>query len=234
MFKKYKSHTHDQDQLNGVSLISFFKPQSPITEQFRTIRTNLQFVATKDHPLYSMMLTSPSLGEGKSTVAANLAIVFAQAAQQVLLVDADMRRSTVHRTFNVNNQMGLSNLLVDQVSLTDCIQETKIPNLSLITSGFRPPNPAELLNSNNLQHLVQQMETKFDLVIFDAPPVLAVTDAQILSRQVTGSLLVVRPGMTTKKSLMQAQETLNLVHSTIFGVICNDYAMQTQSGYYYG
>src|SRR5690606_33804742 len=170
-------------------------PKSPVSEQYRSIRTNLQF-ASIDHPITSLVITSSGPSEGKSLTAANVATTFAQQGKKVLLVDADMRKPTVHYTFRIENTKGLSNYLIGENKLEDITQETQVENLYVITCGPIPPNPSEMLSSKRMQQFVEEGKELFDLVIFDTPPVLAVTDPAIMSKYCDGVLLVIRSKAT--------------------------------------
>src|SRR5699024_4320699 len=161
-------------------LIAQLNPRSPITEQYRTLRTNLQFSAIDD-PLDTLLVTSTNPSEGKSITVANLAIVYAQAGKKVLLIDSDMRKPTVHYTFRLNNLRGLSNVLIGDCTLEDAVSSANIDHLDVMTSGPIPPNPAELLGSKRMVALLEHAKTLYDIVIIDSPPTLAVTDSQILS-----------------------------------------------------
>src|SRR5699024_3119377 len=176
-------------------LITKLNPRSPISEQYRTIRTNLQF-ASIDKELRSILITSAAPSEGKSMTTANLAVVYAQQGKKVLLIDADLRNPTVHYTFRLDNLQGLSTILVGESSFEEGISSTDIENLDVISCGPIPPNPSELLASQRMQAVLEKAKSFYDVVIFDTPPVLAVTDAQILANIVDGSLLVVRSRQT--------------------------------------
>lgn len=213
-------------------LLTNFDPKSIISEQYRTIRTNINFLMP-DKKLETLLFTSVSPGEGKSTSAVNVAIVFAQEGKKVLLVDADMRKPTMHYTFGVTNVLGLSNLLKRQWSLQDGVQETGIKGLSLMTCGPIPPNPVELLGSKSMDALIEEMKAKYDIVIFDAPPVLSVADAKVLSNKCDGTILVINSGSTKKDSLLKAKEVLLLSNATIIGTILNNFKLEKDHAYSY-
>ncbi len=213
------------------SIITHLKPKSPIAEQYRTIRTNIQF-SSLDNELRTLVITSSGPGEGKSTTAANLAVVLAQQGKKILLIDADLRKPTAHYTFGKKNTMGLTNVLTKQNSLTSVTQETDVDNLSLLTSGPIPPNPAELLASASMDELIQEALLEYDTVVFDTPPVLAVTDAQVLANKADGAILVVSSGKTEKEGALKAKELLVSAKAKLLGVVLNR-KEQKQSEYYY-
>ncbi|WP_083227546.1 CpsD/CapB family tyrosine-protein kinase [Geobacillus thermoleovorans] len=215
----------------GRNLITAEDPKSPIAEQYRTIRTNIQF-SFIDAPLRSLIVTSTGPGEGKSTTTANLAVVFAQQGKKVLLIDADLRKPTVHYTFRLNNYMGLTNVLTGSAPLLSTCQATEIDHLSILTSGPIPPNPAELLSSNAMAQCLEQLYETFDLVIFDTPPVLAVTDAQILANQCDGTVLVIESGGTEIEAAVKAKELLEAANAKLLGVVLNK-RKHRDGGYYY-
>jgi capsular exopolysaccharide synthesis family protein len=186
-------------------LISAQNSKSPITEQYRTIRTNIQFTSI-DKPLKTIMITSTGPAEGKSTTAANLAVVFAQQGKKVLLVDADLRKPTVHYTFNLTNTFGLTSVLTRQLSLEEALVESNIFNLYLLPSGLIPPNPAELMGSGAMDQFLNNVTLEFDIVIFDTPPVLAVTDAQILANKCDGTILIVSCGKTVTEEAFKEKD----------------------------
>ncbi|MED3660473.1 CpsD/CapB family tyrosine-protein kinase [Ureibacillus terrenus] len=205
-------------------------PKSFISEQFRTIRTNIKF-SMPDKELKTIVITSAGAGEGKSTISANIAAVFSQEGKKVLLVDGDMRKPTAHYTFGLKNAIGLSSLLTRQCELGDAVQETEYPGLFVITSGPIPPNPAELLASKQMEAMINSLKDEFDFVFFDAPPVLSVTDAQILSNRCDATILVVSSGETQKESIVKAKELLDMSKANIIGVVMNNAKME--KGYYY-
>ncbi len=214
------------------TLVTHEQPKSPVSEQYRTLRTNLQF-SSVDQELSTMVVTSTTQSEGKSLTAANLAIAFAQQGKKVLLVDADMRRPTVHYTFRISNTFGLSNLLVGDHTLEQLVHESKVDNLDLLTCGPIPPNPSELLASNRMRELVGIAKQSYDLVIFDTPPVLAVTDPQILANETDGALLVVRSKKTEKDAAKRAKELLEQANANLLGAVLNDKDVKDSNYLYY-
>lgn len=214
------------------TLITKLNPKSPISEQFRTVRTNLQFAAV-DEELRSMLVTSSSPSEGKSMTTANLAVVNAQQGKKVLLIDADMRKPTVHYTFRLDNLHGLSNILVGEGTLQTATFASDVDNLDILSSGPIPPNPSELLGSKRMARLLQEALEIYDLVIFDTPPVLAVTDAQILANLVDGTLLVIRSGQTHLEAATKAKEALMPAKARLLGTVLNDREKQASNYYYY-
>ncbi|WP_420889659.1 CpsD/CapB family tyrosine-protein kinase [Fictibacillus enclensis] len=218
--------------LTQRSLITHNNPKSPISEQYRTIRTNIQFSSIDTH-YQSIMVTSSSPGEGKSTTVANLAVVLAQQGKSVLLIDGDLRKPTVHYTFKVSNIQGITNVLTRQISLEDAAVQTSVEDLSVLPSGPIPPNPSELLNSKSMEMLVEEAKSKYDYVLFDTPPVLAVTDAQILANRCDGVVLVTSSGKTEKEAAIKAKELLDNANAKILGVVLNQKEMNENSYYYY-
>ncbi|TDL32622.1 polysaccharide biosynthesis tyrosine autokinase [Jeotgalibacillus sp. S-D1] len=219
-------------EIKKRNLIAEVNPRSVASEQYRTIRTNIQFSAIEDD-IRTVVVTSSSPGEGKSTTAANLAIVFAQQGKRVLLVDADMRKPTVHFTFNIMNTLGLTNVLTRQSELDGAVTKTEIERLDILPSGPIPPNPSELLSSRGMTSFITAAKSVYDLIVFDSPPVLAVTDAQVLSHQCDGSILVVRSRIADKEKAVKAKELMLSAKARILGVILNDKKMKSNDEYYY-
>ncbi|MDR1567524.1 MAG: CpsD/CapB family tyrosine-protein kinase [Streptococcaceae bacterium] len=230
MVKKQK---HKISENSPISLISLTNKSSPVSEQYRTIRTNIQFSSSADDPIKTLVITSSGPGEGKSTCAANIALVFAQAGQRTLLVDADMRKPTVFRTFNLTNEKGLSTILSTPKTLSEVVQQTEIEHLSIVTSGPMPPNPSEILSSNRMTQVIKEMRGQFDIVIFDTPPIVAVTDAQILSSSADGTLLVVRENVSKKEDLLKAKDLLDFVQARVLGAIYNGAENNKDQAYQY-
>jgi len=213
-------------------IITAWHPKSPISEAYRVLRTNLQF-ASPDRPLRSLLVTSPSPVEGKSTTAANLGVVMAQSGKSVVLVDSDLRHPLLHQFFQMPNSGGLTNaLLQDEPSLDGWLQETGIENLRVLTSGPLPPKPSELLGSQKMRSIIEQLGEEADIAIFDTPPILLVTDAAVLATQVDGVLLVAQGGQTRRAAARQAVENLQQVGGNLLGAVLNR-ARGEQGGYYY-
>jgi capsular exopolysaccharide synthesis family protein len=217
---------------NRKTLIAMLDPKSPISEQYRTIRTNVQF-STVDEEVKTLMVTSAGPGDGKSTTAANLAVVFAQQGKKVLLVDSDMRKPTAHYTFNMSNVYGLTSVLTKQITLINAVEESQENNLFILTSGPIPPNPAELLSSKAMEQFFHDAEDFFDLIVFDTPPLLAVTDAQILANRCEGSILVISSGKTENEQAVKAKEMLDAAQSKLLGVVLNNKKIENSNYYYY-
>ena len=213
-------------------LIAEINQRSPISEQYRTIRTNLQY-ASVDNDLQTLLITSSTPAEGKSMTTANLAVVYAQQGKKVLLIDADLRKPTVHYTFRLDNLNGLSNLLVGDGHLNQIVESSSIDNLDIISSGPIPPNPSELLGSKMMQTLINEAKQQYDIIIFDTPPVLAVTDAQILANIVDGTVLVVRSDKTEYEAAIKAKETLEKSSAKLLGTVLNDVEKKNGNYYYY-
>ncbi|XBG79092.1 CpsD/CapB family tyrosine-protein kinase [Enterococcus cecorum] len=231
MAKKYDKK--NSAATNPVNLITLLNPNSSISEQYRTVRTNLQFAVAGDQPLRSMAVVSSGPGEGKSTSSANLAVVFAQAGRRVLLVDADMRKATVHKTFGLSNEVGLSNLVSGKQSASSVIQPSGVDNLSVMTVGPTPPNPAELLNSHRMNVVIEELYQMFDLIVFDLPPVMTVADGLIMASKTDGTVVVIREGVTRKDSIIEAKNRLIQAKARILGVIYNGVEQMNESSYYY-
>jgi polysaccharide biosynthesis transport protein len=215
-------------------LITVRHPKSPISEAYRAMRTNLQY-SSLDEPLRTLVITSANPKEGKSTTLANLGIVMAQAGKSVVLVDSDLRRPMLHRIFQVQNKKGLTDLLLeDSPCLDGQLQETGIENLRLLTSGPLPPNPSELLGSKKMHGLLDQLSSQADVVLFDTPPALAVTDAAVLSSQTDGVLIVTDAGRTRRGAARQTVENLRQVGANLMGVAMNRLSPRNLGrGYYY-
>jgi len=215
-------------------LITYESPRSPISEQYRTLRTNIEF-SSIDDPIRTILITSTAPGEGKSTTTANLAIVFAQQGKKVLIVDTDLRNPTVHYTFRIANTRGLTNVLTKQSTLNEAIQLSNIKDVYVLTCGPIPPNPAELIGSASMTNFIQIASEEFDIVIFDTPPILAVTDAQILANKVDGSILVFSSGDTQIAAAVKAKDILSNAQSKLLGAVLNKKkAKDSQYYYYYG
>ncbi len=214
------------------ALVVSMEPRSPSAEAYRQIRTNIQF-ASVDRQIKTLLVTSANIGEGKSTVAANLSIALSQSGKRVILVDTDMRRPTLHRLLEVDGSKGLSNLIVRGREDSQIIKNTLIPNLSLIPSGRLPPNPAELLGSERMKEVVKWLQQQADYVVFDSPPLLAVTDAAVLSHLVDTTIIVVSSADTRYPAFTTAIKQIESLGSHIAGVILNKVPHSKNNGYYY-
>ena len=236
IFHRRKNKATNDTLVNGAKLITVAHPKSPISEQFRTIRTNINFMAI-DKPIKTLAMTSANVSEGKSTVTDNVAVVWAQTGQRVLLIDADLRRPTLHTTFNKSNQEGLTTILTsgtNSIDLRQIVQPSGVENLDILTSGPVPPNPAELLNSQRMKTLIESVKSVYDMVIIDVPPMLEVTDTQVLSHYLDAIVLVVKEGQTQKLAVKRAVELLNLAHANLLGYVMNDVNTDGDAGYGYG
>jgi polysaccharide biosynthesis transport protein len=206
-------------------------PRSAVTETYRTLRANIEF-ASVDAPLRTLLVTSSIPGEGKTVTAANLAVVFAQAGRRVLLVDVDMRKPGVHIIFDLPNAHGLSSLLrSDEATLDAVTQPTEEPSLRILTTGPLPPNPAELIGSQRMRAVLDRIEQAFDFVIFDSPPLQAVTDAAILSSLLDGTLLVIDAGRSHRRPVGLARETLARAGAHTLGVVLNRVPVRSHANY---
>lgn len=218
---------------NNRDIITSINPQSPISEQYRTIRTTIDFKMA-DQGMKSLLVTSSEASAGKSTTIANLAVTFAQQGKKVLVIDGDLRKPTVDKTFKVQNSVGLTNILMNQYAIQDVLQRTRISeNLTVITSGPIPPSPSELLGSNAMKQLLDTVTGYFDVVLLDTPPLSAVTDAQILSSYVEGVVIVVHANQTRKDGLLKAKKLLDQVNANILGVVLHGTEPKDSTSYYY-
>lgn len=235
-FKKLFSHNHvDQEtQKNGVFLVTFAEPKHVVSEQFRTVRTNIEFAGAALDKCQVIMFTSSAMLEGKSTVSANVAVTWAQAGKKVLLVDADLRKPTVHATFRKLNLDGVTTVLTGKTKPDEVVEDTFVDNLSVITSGPIPPNPSELLNSKRMGQLLDWTREKFDIIVLDAPPVLAVSDVQVLVPRSDGVVVVANMGKTLKGDLKRTVEVLKLAKAKILGSVERVKARRGDKGYGYG
>ncbi len=214
-----------------AKLISHLKLKDPVTETYRSLRTNLSF-SSLDNPIKSIMVTSAGPAEGKSLTCANLAISFAETGRKTAIVDTDLRKPTQHKLFNIEKAPGLTNFMVDEVKLDDIIYPSGIDYLHLIPVGKTPPNPAEILGSQKFAELMKILLNRFDMLLFDTPPVISVTDPILISINVDGILFVVKFGTTDKQLAVSALDRLKKARTNIIGVVLNETQFHRGYGYY--
>ena len=225
----------DSKPASGLSdaLITISTPRSPISEAYRELRTNLDF-ASLDTAIRTIVVTSPGPDEGKSTTLANLAVTMAQAEKRVILMDCDLRRPCLHKLFGLSNDVGLTTLIVDEAALSDPpLQETGISGLRLLASGPLPPRPPDLLGSRRMEKVIAALMERGDVILLDAPPIIAVTDAAVLATKVDGVLLVVSAGNTGRENARQAVARLEKVKARIIGAVLNNVELDTSLNRYY-
>lgn len=213
-------------------LITLTDARSPQAEAYRSLRTNLEF-SSLDHKLHTLLITSTAPDEGKSTTLANLGVIYAQTGRQVVLLDCDLRRPRLHKIFGLANNLGVATALLDPEAPLPW-QEAAVANLRLLSSGPLPPNPADLLASARMNTLLQRVAAEADLVLIDAPPVLAVTDAALLAAKVDGVLLVVSAGQTKREHALRAKDLLAKVNARLVGAVLNNAAADTGLFHHYG
>ena len=221
------------DEDLSSELILKNNPKSIISEDFRTVRTSLDFsLVGKNNN--SLVLTSTAPNEGKSFVSANLAIAFANTGKKVLLVDADMRLGRQHEIFELSNQAGLSNLLVETAGdrLRKYVQKTEIENLSVVTRGVTPPNPAELIDSKQMEKFIATVKSKYDYVIIDSAPVYNLADSLIISKKADRTMIVCRANKTNIDHVKDGLKSLQAIDANIAGVILNQIPLEKRTGYY--
>ncbi|MGL5479575.1 MAG: CpsD/CapB family tyrosine-protein kinase [Clostridium sp.] len=212
-------------------LIVESQPKSISAEKYRMLRTNIQY-SSVDKEIKRLVITSAEPGEGKSTTASNLALAFSQDNKSVILIDCDLRKASIHKKFKISNAVGLSDVILDREKFEEAIN-SRNDNLDILTAGKLPPNPSELLGSKKMVKLLDYLEEIYDMVIIDSPPIHAVTDAQILSKNSDGVLLVVRAEKTKKDSVMAAKSLLEKVNAPILGLVLNGGENSKEKYYYY-
>lgn len=221
----------DHHNVEEYTPITMTDPRSPTAEAYRTLRTNISYTSV-DKPLRTLMVTSTESGEGKTTTISNLGVVLAQNGQCVIVADCDLRHPRVHTYLGLPNRQGISNLFTkSSASLNGHQQGTKVENLTVITTGSLPPNPAELLGSQRMQAILGNMRQSADIILIDTPPILAVTDAAVLAPTLDGVLIVVRSGKTPASALRLTLEQMRRVNANVLGIVLNDVATR---GSYYG
>ncbi|MBP2058112.1 capsular exopolysaccharide synthesis family protein [Lactobacillus colini] len=233
LFKRKRGTTETME--HGAKLITIAKPKGPIAEQFRTIRTNIDFMSV-DNQVNKLAFTSANISEGKSTITANVAVTMAQAGKKVLLIDADLHRPTLHQTFEVSNKVGLTTILTskaNEIDMKDVVKTDEVNNLSVLPAGPIPPNPSELLGSRRMKDFLDKVVSHYDMVIVDMAPILEISDTQVLAGEMDGVVLVVRQNVTQKAAIQRSVEMLKLTKTNILGYVMND-VRTGADGYGYG
>lgn len=222
----------DDILIPGIEIIK--SPNSPGAEAYRTLNTNIQF-STLDIKLKTLVITSSGPNEGKSTVASNLACAIAEAGHRTILMDCDLRCPKLHRIFLVSNVKGITNTMLGELSIKDAVQKTSVENLYIITSGMSVANPAAIIASSKMKSLIEVLKLNFEYIIIDTPPVIPVTDAQILSSYCDGCIIVASSGETETQALKKTKELLKNVKANIIGVVLNkiDGRKKEYYNYYY-
>ena len=221
--------------MEGLNLVTQNDPKNPAAEAYRVIRTNIQF-AQAGKELQTIVLTSCTPNEGKTTTIANLAVVLTQAGKSVLLMDCDMRNPTVHKSFNLSNKVGLSSCISMGTAVADAVQATGIEGLDALTAGVIPPNPSELLGSERMKNILQRAKEEYDYVLIDTPPVLPVTDSLVLGSMVDGLILVIDSGEVKVEMAREVKNQLVHAGANILGVVLNKVRSEHHGygyGYYY-
>lgn len=211
------------------NIVAHSHPKSPVSEAFRNLRTNIHF-ANIDKDIKTLLITSSIQSEGKSTVIINYAVTLAQSGKKVLLIDCDLRRPNIHKLLHEPNTEGLMNVLMREISFEKSIKTTKVKNLYAIVSGPIPPNPSEVLGSKRLKELIETLKDHFDMILIDAPPVMPVTDAVVLSNIADGTILNLAVGKTEKEIFKRSINSLKNVGANILGIVINK--VPVKKGYY--
>lgn len=225
-----KKHHNPISEANALksTIITHSSPKSPASESYRTLRTNLRF-SKPDYPIKTLLITSAAPKEGKSTVSSNLAITIAQAGFKTLLAESDLRRPVLHTIFNIKSKPGLTEFVVGKSRLDEVVKPTNIENLYVLPSGSLPPNPSELLGSSRMNRTIKKLKDKFQFLVFDSPPILAVTDASVLSSEMDGVLMVIKAGKTDRSAVVRSKELLKNVKANLLGAVLN---IIPQKGFY--
>lgn len=205
---------------NAKDLITIKNPKSLVSESYRMLRTNIMF-SSLDKKIQTIMVTSSVPGEGKTTVASNLAVIMAQSGKRTILIDCDLRKPSLHKIFEVSNLKGLSNYLIGEIVIADVVNQTQVENLEILSSGVKPANQAELLGSEKMGNFIKSLKEHYDYIILDTPPVVIVTDAQLVSQYADGCLLVIAAGEVDRSSAMKGKDLLTKVNAKILGVVLN-------------
>ena len=214
------------------AIISYNDPKSVISEQYRAIRTNIEY-SNVDQNTKTILVTSSDKNEGKTTTVSNLAVSFANLNKKVLIIDCDLRNASIHKMFKINNIYGLTDILAKDRAVDKCIQKTELENLYVLTAGAIPPNPAEILSSEKMKNLIEDLKNIYDYIFIDTPPIGLVTDAGVLSSFIDGVVLVVKSESVEKKYLEETKKKLDAVDARILGAILNSYKSEQKDYNYY-
>ena len=218
--------------MSDKRLITLAEPRSAAAEAYRTLRTNLMF-SSVENPIHTLLVSSAAESEGKSTILANLAVTFAQSGHKTILVDGDLRRPSQHDIWSIANERGLTTMMLEDVALSSPpLAKSGIDNLQILPSGPLPPAPADLLGSQRMTEIIGLLKARASYVLFDSPPVLAVTDAALLGSKLDGALLVVRAGHTRRDHAARARQTLEQVHVRIVGAVLSNAPRENTAKYY--
>lgn len=202
-------------------LVTHSNPESVVSEQFRTIRTNIHFINGKKKSSI-ILVTSPGKGEGKSTITANIAVSMAQQKEKVLLIDGAIRSPDIHSTFKMANQVGLTDVLAGKASFEEAVVSSKIGMLDILTGGTNPRNPAELLASQSMVNLLERVKPLYDIILIDSPPLLKLTDSKVMAHICDGVVLVVKKNKTSLDSIFESKRVLEFANTQIIGTVVND------------
>lgn len=208
------------------------KPKSTISEKFRGIRSNIMF-SNAENEIGSLLVTSEKPVSGKSTISANIAVTYAQAGYKTLIIDGDMRKPTQHYIFDLPNNSGLSNLIINKATYSDSIKVTNVDNLAILTAGPTPPNPSELIASSKFETIFNELSDHYDFIVIDTPPVNTVTDAQVYAQTVKNCVLVIDAEKNNKIEVKKAKDLLNKADGKLLGAVLNKMPVDKNSSYYY-
>ncbi|TYP70282.1 CpsD/CapB family tyrosine-protein kinase [Paenibacillus methanolicus] len=207
---------------NQVNTLTYHSPASPIAEEYRTLRTNIGFSAASGDRICTIVVTSGSAEEGKTATVTNLAITFAQEGKRVLLVDADLRKPVLHNILRSAKSAGLTNVLRGQAKWQEVVQDTEVQNLSFLAAGTHLNNPLELLNSNSMWNLLEELKANFEVILFDSSPCLSVSEPVILASICDGVVIVTQAGKTKKDAFAKVNNKLERARATVLGVVLNN------------
>lgn len=212
-------------------LITKKMPSSISAEAYRNLRTKIKYYSI-DKNIQTIVVTSSEVGEGKSTVSGNLAISLSYNGSRVLVIDCDLRRPSIHKKFDISNSIGLTDYLIGNNKYDEVVQKINA-NLFVLTSGKRPPNPAEIIGSSKFERFIKELKINFDYIILDTPPVRAVADSQILAAKADATLLVIKSGKSKRKSIYSSYEDLIKVKANVIGTVINAVEIDKNNNYYY-